>query len=220
MVIKKDPRAILDMLSKPVDIDEDEFLDKLDKDKSFALMPDKPPESLDVNPLVNQEQADMLGSLADEEVDEEDLGDAIAVPAASNAPVNLTKKEQRFFSLFQGTSSKEENQAAVPEGVKLAAVHASEQESLLPKVGETQAEREAKEEDLARRQAYIEIYAKEQEKQDATQKKAHDKFVGIFRDVNETKWKAMCHFHFVVKNENWGGNSVGAYVLLYYTIAW
>ena len=34
MVIKKDPRAILDMLSKPVDYDEDDFLDKLDKDVS------------------------------------------------------------------------------------------------------------------------------------------------------------------------------------------
>ena len=32
MVLKKDPRAVLDMLSKPVDMDEDEFLDKLDKD--------------------------------------------------------------------------------------------------------------------------------------------------------------------------------------------
>jgi hypothetical protein len=36
MVIKKDPRAILDMLSKPVDIDEDEFLDKMELDKDVS----------------------------------------------------------------------------------------------------------------------------------------------------------------------------------------
>ena len=30
MVVKKDPRAILELLSRPVDYDEDEFLDKLD----------------------------------------------------------------------------------------------------------------------------------------------------------------------------------------------
>ena len=30
MVLKNDPRAVLDMLSKPVDVDEDEFLDNLD----------------------------------------------------------------------------------------------------------------------------------------------------------------------------------------------
>jgi hypothetical protein len=35
MVIKKDPRAILEMLNRPVDVDEDEFLDKLDKDVSI-----------------------------------------------------------------------------------------------------------------------------------------------------------------------------------------
>jgi hypothetical protein len=35
MVIKKDPRAILEMLSKPAECDEDEFLDKLDKDVSI-----------------------------------------------------------------------------------------------------------------------------------------------------------------------------------------
>lgn len=74
----------------------------------------------------------------------------------------------------------------MPESVDLAAVHASQQERLLPRVGDTEAEREAKEEDLARRQAYIEIYA-EKEKESAKQKKEHDRFVGIFKDVKENK---------------------------------
>jgi len=35
MVLKKDPRALLDLLHKPVDIDEDEFLDKIDKNVGY-----------------------------------------------------------------------------------------------------------------------------------------------------------------------------------------
>ena len=72
----------------------------------------------------------------------------------------------------------------------LSSVRVVEKEQLLPKVGQSEEEREAKEEDMARRLAYIEIYAKqeaEKEKETAKHKKDHDKFVGIFRDVNETK---------------------------------
>lgn len=34
MVIKKDPRKVLDMLGKPVEVDDDEFLDTLDPNVS------------------------------------------------------------------------------------------------------------------------------------------------------------------------------------------
>jgi len=36
MVIKKDPRALLELLSRPVDTTDDEFLDKIDKDVSYG----------------------------------------------------------------------------------------------------------------------------------------------------------------------------------------
>jgi hypothetical protein len=38
MVIKKDPLKVLDMLSKPVDVDEDEFLNTLDATVSPQLL--------------------------------------------------------------------------------------------------------------------------------------------------------------------------------------
>ena len=49
-------------------------------------MPSKPAESLDVNPLTNQQQADMLGSLADEEVVSCSMGISFAVDAVNLNP--------------------------------------------------------------------------------------------------------------------------------------
>lgn len=37
MVIKKDPRVILELLSRPVDVDDDEFLDKMDPNVSQPM---------------------------------------------------------------------------------------------------------------------------------------------------------------------------------------
>lgn len=182
MVIKKDPRAILDMLSKPVECDEDEFLDKLDKDKSFSLMPNKPAQDLNVNPLMNDRQAAMLNSIADEQVDEEDFSHA-AVPGAAALPVEMSKKERRFFSLFQSANGNASDQTSVPEGMNLNLIHAQQAGGSLPRVSMSAAEVEAKEEDMARREAYIAEYAKQQLKDG----KVHDKFVNIFDSAKEQR---------------------------------
>lgn len=66
MVIKKDPRAVLELLSQPVPVDEDtDFLDKLEKKVDFHDLPDKPAAPLDVDlaKKANEEQEAMLRDL-------------------------------------------------------------------------------------------------------------------------------------------------------------
>ena len=140
--------------------------------KSFSLMPSKPAQDLNVNPLMNEQQAAMLDSMADEKVDEEDFSSA-AVPAL---PVEMTKKERRFFSLFKSTNTNPNDQTSVPESMDLNSVQAQKAGGILPRVAMTAEEIEMKEEDMARREAYIAEYAKKEQKNT----KAHDKFVNIF----------------------------------------
>jgi hypothetical protein len=146
-------------------------------------MPDHPPESLDA---INKAK-DSLDNVADTQVDgEEDAGPPVSAPAAT-APVELTKGEARFFSMFQGTSGNSGDQSSVPKGVDLSAVHASETAALLPSVGVSAEVREAKEEELARRAAYQEIYAKEAQKKGKEEEERHRHFTNIYKSELEKK---------------------------------
>jgi hypothetical protein len=139
-------------------------------------MPNKPAQDLNVNPLMNEQQAAMLDSIADEQVDEEDFSYAAAPASAAALPAELTKKERRFFSLFKSTNSHENDQGSIPDDIDLNTVQAQQATRNLPRVSVTAAEIEAKEEDMARREAYIAEYAKQEQKN----AKIHDKFVNIF----------------------------------------
>lgn len=101
--------------------------------------------------------------------------------------MDLTSNERRFFSLFQGTSSKEEAQTSVPEELKLKLVGSASEAPELPRVGETEAEKEAKEEDMARRAAYLAAQAEAQASvvPNPAQQEAHDRYVRIFGDVRQ-----------------------------------
>ncbi len=151
--------------------------------KSFSLMPSKPAQDLNVNPLMNDQQAAMLDSIADENVDEEDLSHGAAPSHAATLPVELTKKERRFFSLFRSTNTDDKDQGSLPEGVDLNTVQAQQASGSLPQVGMTAAEKEAQVEDQARREAYIAEYAKQEQKNT----KAHDEFVNIFDSAKEQR---------------------------------
>ena len=150
--------------------------------KSFSLMPNKPAQDLDANFLMNDKQAAMLNSIGGEEIDTEDFSPA-AVPGAAALPVEMTKKERRFFSLFQSTNTNANDQTSVPEGMDLNLVHAPQAGRDLPRVSLTAAEVDAKEEDMARREAYIAEYAKQAQKDE----KVHDKFVNIFDSTKEQR---------------------------------
>lgn len=162
-------------------------------------MPSKPPDTLESQLA----QVKELDRIADQAVDEETLNDndddddeVVAPPPPTN-PIDLTKKEARFYSLFDGNTSKQEVQGSLPDDVDLDRVHSasttSEEQQLLAgrgsTEGETKEEAEAKKEDLARRQAYIEIYAEEEAKRsrEGEYEKKHRKYIGIFGQQTQQK---------------------------------
>ena len=78
----------------------------------------------------------------------------------------------------------------MPSDVQLKKVNVSGNDIGMPTVaGETEEEKAAKEEDLARRAAYVEIYAKKEAEKvkDAEYEKTHKKFLGIFGNVKEQR---------------------------------
>jgi hypothetical protein len=152
--------------------------------KSFSLMPSKPAQDLNVNPVMNDKQAAMLDSIADEQVVEEDFSSAAAAPAV---PVELSKKERRFFNLFKSTNTHENDQGSIPKSIDMNAVHAQQASSSLPQVAMSTAEIEAKEEDMARRQAYIAEYAKQEQKNAKKHDEEHEHFVNIFKSAKEQR---------------------------------
>jgi len=115
--------------------------------------------------------------------EEEDL--ITSVPATDAGPVELTEKQQRFYSFFHGVGAKEDHQAAVPDTVHLNTVEAALKAAALPRVGDTQEEKEAKEEDLARRMAALEAMAKNERKPSDLYEKTHARYVATFGDVRQ-----------------------------------
>jgi len=138
-------------------------------------MPNKPAQDLNVNPLMNDKQAAMLNGISDELVEEEDLSLA-AVPGAAALPVDLSKQELRFFSLFQNTNANANDQTSVPEDMDLGLINAPKAGRDLPQVSMTPEELEARVEDKARREAYMAEYAKQEQKD----QKKHDRYLKTF----------------------------------------
>lgn len=152
--------------------------------KSFSQAPDRPSGMDDVGVVMNDQQQKMLQGLGAKEVEEEDVEDFgtaahTCPPGRETAGVEMNKKERRFFALFQNAKSMKK-QASIPEDVDLAKVHPGQVAEALPTVWDTDQEKEAKKEDLARRSAYLEKLTKESVSQTAKMKEAHDRFVSTF----------------------------------------
>lgn len=179
MVLNNDPRRVLDLLSKPVHADEDEFLDRLDQKETFGQMPGpaRPgAASLDhLQGITNTEQLAMLMTETDYEETKQSLPKAIQT--------ELTEKERRFFALLQQGTKYDDLQAAVPDSLDLAAVQRVVKAKDLPAVHVTPEEKEEKLEDMARRAAYLAMAAKTEEEGSKYQE-YHDKFVAFYKKSN------------------------------------
>jgi hypothetical protein len=176
MVLNNDPRKVLELFNQPVDVDEDEFLDKLDQKQTFGSMPSKPQGSrLDrLQGVTNSEELAMLMT----EDDYEDTKQAL--PKSIQA--ELTDKERRFFALLQQGTKYDDLQAAVPDSLDLAAVQKVIKAKDLPTVHATNEEKDEKLEDMARRAAYLAMAAKTHE--DSKYQEYHDAFVAFYKKSN------------------------------------
>jgi len=151
--------------------------------KSFQSMPSKPSGDLGkLGGITNQEQEEMLETIADNEVVEEDLGEGSGSRNLSpQIAAELTEKQKRFYALFKNTTSESEIQASVPDQLDLAAVKKIMKSEDLPTVHDTPEEKEAKIEDMARRAAYLAM-EKKAEKDPKRYKECHDMYVANFND--------------------------------------
>lgn len=124
----------------------------------------------------------LRGSLDDDEEEEESkLGwKAYINPVDENNPVR-----RRFLALFS-KPNRQDTQASVSESADLdkAAKAAITEQQELPRVGDTEEEKLAKQEDKERRQAWIEHEQEKEGKETDKYKESHQKFVAIFDDVH------------------------------------
>lgn len=175
MVLNNDPRKILELFNKPVEHDEDEFLDKMDHSKAFQAMPSKPLRSIDsLQGITNSSEAALLLTTDEIEEHKRELPDTLAC--------EMSEKERRFFALFKDTMNEAELQASVPDSLDLAAVQKVIQAKELPKVESSKEDKEAQLEDLARRAAYLAMQQKISE--DPKYKEYHDRFVAFYKKEN------------------------------------
>lgn len=219
MVIKQDPRKVLDLMStrhREVDPD-DEFLDRLAKKTSFYDLPKAPPEPLNLpNGAGAADPAAALDGLADVKLgdwDEEELAGGKVAPrvaAAAPAPANAAaaaeaarlkaereKRELRFRSMFEGSSSGGSQQGSVPDNISFRRISAKAGQDPLPQVGsqltaEQVAERaEQAKEDAARRLAWAELNRMRDEKGQASAayRSAYERYVTTFGRRGLQEWE-------------------------------
>ena len=172
MVLNNDPRKVLELFNKPVDRDEDEFLDKIDSHTTFHAMPSKPKETLDgLQGVTNSEQAALLWTTDELEEHKQTLPPTLAS--------EMSEKQRRFFALFKDTLNEQDLQASVPDELDLAAVQKVIAAKELPSVHVTPEEKEDQLEDLARRAAYLAMQQKIT--RDPKYQEYHDKFVAFYK---------------------------------------
>lgn len=175
MVLNNDPRKVLELFNKPVDRDEDDFLDKMDSSTAFHAMPSKPLRSIDsLQGVTNSSEAALLLTTDELEEHKQTLPETLAS--------EMTEKQRRFFALFKDTMNEAELQASVPDSLDLSAVQTVMKAKELPRVETSKEDKEAQLEDLARRAAYLAMQQKINE--DPKYKEYHDKFVAFYKKEN------------------------------------
>ena len=179
MVLKNDPRKVLEMLSRPVDPhdnDEDEFLDRMDPSKVPRLAPAHNPPNLDnLQGITNAAELALVMTENEYEETKQSL--------PRHIQTELTEKERRFFALLQQGTKYDDLQAAVPDSLDLAAVQRVVASKELPRVDVSSEEKDGQLEDMARRAAYLSLAAKTQEEGSKYQE-YHDRFVAFYKKSN------------------------------------
>ncbi len=166
------------MLSRPADPhgnDEDEFLDKMDPAQVPGPAPSQNPPNLDkLQGITNAAELAMVMTQNDYEETKQSL--------PRHIQTELTEKESRFFALLQQGTKYDDLQATVPDSLDLAAVQRVVASKELPRVDIPRQSEESKNEDMARRAAYLALAA-ETEKGGKYQE-YHDRFVAFYKKSN------------------------------------
>lgn len=149
--------------------------------ESFHKGPDRPSSGSEVDVVTNEKEQRMLVEGIGQEVVVEELeeenGAHTLNPKFEHSGVDLNEKEKKFLNLYR--SCKSYKQGEVPDNIDLKIVNTAEEQNL-PTVWDTPEEVEAKEEDVARRAAYLEKLSRHSSAQSDKLKEAHDRYLSTF----------------------------------------
>eukprot|EP00889_Picochlorum_renovo_P005409 jgi/Picre1/32439/NNA_007785.t1 len=116
MVLNNDPRKVLELFNKPVDRDEDEFLDNINSQEKFGAMPSAPVESLDSLQEMSQKQRRFFALFKDT-LNESDI--QASVP--DELDLAAVKKVMSMKELPNVAVSKEDKEAQLEDLARRAA---------------------------------------------------------------------------------------------------